>query len=191
VKRYGRVSKRKDLLTKMIGDKEGDPDALTDDQISIEISNLVLAATDTSGLVLMYLFWELGGRPELQKRLRDEVRKVPAVNGVSLHKDLVNLPFLNACITETLRHWPPTPAGLLRLTPPGGATLSGVYVPERVRNHVFGGSLRNLCSNMDSSRLPSLSTFTRPNTTKNTSLTPTRGTLLAGSMVKASGALLR
>ncbi len=119
----------------MIGSKKNDPDALTDDQVSIEISNLVFAATDTTGITLTYLLWELGRRPDLQKRLRDEVQKVKTVDEIPLHKDLVNLPLLNACINETLRNCPATPAGLLRITPEGGAVLGGMFVPEKARLH--------------------------------------------------------
>lgn len=42
------------------------------------------------------------------------------------------LPYLLACLDEALRMYPPVPMGLPRVTPKGGATICGNYVPEGV-----------------------------------------------------------
>ena len=42
---------------------------------------------------------------------------------------MVNLPYLNACIEETLRIHPPVPAGPPRSVPPGGDTVDGQWIP--------------------------------------------------------------
>ncbi|KLJ09232.1 hypothetical protein EMPG_15340 [Blastomyces silverae] len=129
IQKYGRVSKRRDLLTKMIGRKGNDPDALADSDIAVEISNLGFAATDTTGTALLYLFWELARNPDLAERLRSELADLPVVDGVIQHHSVSNLPFLDALISEGLRAYPPIPAGLLREAPIGGCTINGIYVP--------------------------------------------------------------
>ncbi|EON67623.1 hypothetical protein W97_06766 [Coniosporium apollinis CBS 100218] len=132
LQRYGRSLQRKDLLTKLIR-KEDSDGGLTDEQISGEISNLTFAATDTAAIALTYMFWELAQHPELQDELREELRKIPLppMSGVPDHKDLVNLPLLNAVIQETLRKHSPVPAGLMRTAPPGGRMMEGYFVPEK------------------------------------------------------------
>ncbi|PGH00530.1 hypothetical protein GX51_05745 [Blastomyces parvus] len=130
IQKYGRVSKRRDLLTKMIGRKENDPDALADSDIAVEISNLGFAATDTTGTALMYLFWELARNPDMTERLRSELADFPLVDGVIQHQSVSNLPYLDALISEGLRLYPPIPAGLLRESPIDGCTINGIYVPQ-------------------------------------------------------------
>lgn len=43
---------------------------------------------------------------------------------------LGSLPYMNACIEEGLRIFPPVPIGLLRTVPKGGALIDGHPVPE-------------------------------------------------------------
>lgn len=52
--------------------------------------------------------------------------------GVPEHRDLVNLPVLNAVIQETMRKHPPVPMGLLRETPREGKTIEGYFIPQKV-----------------------------------------------------------
>ncbi|QSS50125.1 cytochrome P450 monooxygenase [Histoplasma capsulatum var. duboisii H88] len=130
IEKYGRVSQRRDLLTKMIGRKENDPDALADSDIAVEISNLCFAATDTTGTALVYLFWELARNPHLAERLRSELADLPLVDGVIQHQSVSNVPFLEALIMEGLRAYPPLPSGLLREAPVGGCAIDGIYVPQ-------------------------------------------------------------
>lgn len=43
---------------------------------------------------------------------------------------LGSLPYMNACIEEGLRIFPPVPIGLLRTVPKGGSLIDGHMVPE-------------------------------------------------------------
>ena len=49
---------------------------------------------------------------------------------------LGSLPYMNACIEEGLRIFPPVPIGLLRTVPEGGAVIDGHQVSGGVRFHV-------------------------------------------------------
>lgn len=42
------------------------------------------------------------------------------------------MPFLRACLDESLRLWPPTSHGLPRLTPSEGVNISGEWIPGGV-----------------------------------------------------------
>jgi cytochrome P450 len=39
------------------------------------------------------------------------------------------LPYLQACIKEALRMWPPVPGMLSKLVPPEGDTINGMFIP--------------------------------------------------------------
>ncbi|KAK5166454.1 uncharacterized protein LTR77_007997 [Saxophila tyrrhenica] len=132
IKRFGRESGRKDLLTKILSPKDGNQ-VLTDRETYTEIGNLVFAGTDTTSTTLTYLFWELTRNPEWQQRIRDELRGLDrndsSSDGVQLLK-ASDAPVLEAVINEALRLHPAAPASLPRATPPGGAQLGLYYIPE-------------------------------------------------------------
>lgn len=121
------------MFTKLIRKEPGQDDGLTDEQISSEFANLTFAATDTAALTLLYLFWELAQIPELQQQIRDELSAVPMHNGIPEHKDLWNLPLLNAVIDETLRKHSPVVMGLLHEVPWDGREMEGYYIPAEVK----------------------------------------------------------
>lgn len=55
--------------------------------------------------------------------------------------ELDELPLVNASIEETLRLYGAAPGGLLRIVPPGGATLDGYIIPEGITVSTQGWSL--------------------------------------------------
>jgi cytochrome P450 len=48
---------------------------------------------------------------------------------------LQNMKYLNACLEEGLRIFPPAPVALPRVSPQGGATVCSRFVPEGVSNY--------------------------------------------------------
>ncbi|EXJ67490.1 uncharacterized protein A1O5_09503 [Cladophialophora psammophila CBS 110553] len=129
----GRMSGRKDLLTKVVSLKSDTGEApLTDLEIYTEVSNLILAGTDTTSMTLTYMFWQLAKNPKWQQMLRQEVgEKVPTSSGtVPGFSELAQLPILDAVVKEALRLHPAAPASLPRETPQGGKILNGSHIPE-------------------------------------------------------------
>ena len=106
VERYGRDSGRIDLLTKMVGTKEGQP--LTDKEISNEPGRLLLATTDMTVVVPTRLLPELAQRPEWQNKTRDEIRHhhVEFVNGKTKLETISESPILNSFVIESMRFQP-------------------------------------------------------------------------------------
>lgn len=98
----------------------------------MELINFCSAATDTSAITLIYLFWELGRNPDLTARIRQELTDIPLNDGAVKHVSLGSCSFLEAALTESMRMHPAVTWGLPRETPPGGAVVDGVYVPEGV-----------------------------------------------------------
>lgn len=130
VEKYGRVSKRKDLLTKMIGKEKNDPNALSDKEIEAEHGGLSFAATDTAAITLVYLFWELGRHPDVVENIRQELADAPLVDGAVPYTSAATSRWLEAALMESLRIHPVGPAGFLRDAPRGGHVVDGIYVPK-------------------------------------------------------------
>lgn len=108
------------------------PFHVTDTGITEELTNLLFAGTDTTGLTLCYLSWELSRHPEWQLRLREELKQACGEQTSPPYNTVSNLPILDAVVFELLRLWPVAPASLQRITPPGGAVIDGVFIPENV-----------------------------------------------------------
>lgn len=134
INNHGRSSDRKDIVAKLLQKDPNSVQGLTDYQLSCDIANLTLAATDTTSIVLSYIFWELALNPEVQEQLRTELKSasIDAKTGIQTHQSLVNLPYLNATINEAMRLHSPIPMGLLRQAPPGGCTIEGYRIPGEV-----------------------------------------------------------
>lgn len=68
--------------------------------------------------------------PAALSRLRDEL--TAALDGsqeVAKYANVKNLPYLHACINESLRLLPPVAFGLNRMTPPEGLMIDGNWIP--------------------------------------------------------------
>ncbi len=128
----------------MDGESAGDSVSLTDTEISIEITNLVFAATDTTGNTFTYLFWELAKYPEWQSRLREELEHVHFVSGVPSYKDVAQLQILDAVVQEVLRMHPAAPASLQRIDSISGGVIAGIVVPPNVRSLIPNCSFSSL-----------------------------------------------
>ncbi|KAK4551890.1 hypothetical protein LTR86_010791 [Recurvomyces mirabilis] len=131
LRRYGKNSGRKDLLTKILSHTSQSA-PMTERETYVEISNLVFAGTDTTSTTLTYLFWELTRHPTWQNRVREEFQQSPITtqSSAATLKRLFESPILDAVVQEALRLHPAAPASLQRIVPSGGATLSSFFVPQ-------------------------------------------------------------
>lgn len=68
-----------------------------------------MAGFDTSSTLLSFLSHELTVNPDIQQKLYEEVRQTyESLNGNRLTYDaLQKMKYMDACISETLRYWPP------------------------------------------------------------------------------------
>ncbi|MFI7000249.1 cytochrome P450 [Nocardia sp. NPDC050175] len=94
-----------DMLSMLIRSSDEDR-TLTDDQVHDQIVTLFLAGTESTAAVLAWCWHTLGQRPDLEKRLWDEVDAIPA-NRLPVWEDMPNLVFANDLATESLRMYPP------------------------------------------------------------------------------------
>ncbi|KAF2451831.1 cytochrome P450 [Karstenula rhodostoma CBS 690.94] len=99
--------------------------AISQDKIEGDAIAVIIAGSDTSGCVLLFLFYYLVKIPSLQDDLRNELS---ATNGDWHAERLEKLPVLNALIKETMRLFPPLATSGLRTVGPSGLQLGDVYV---------------------------------------------------------------
>lgn len=70
--------------------------------------------------------------PNIMTKLVDEVRTTFSTEADITIETLAKMTYLNACLEEGLRMYPPVPTGMPRRTPDGGAMICGQYVPEDI-----------------------------------------------------------
>ncbi|KAI8318134.1 cytochrome P450 [Martensiomyces pterosporus] len=104
---------------------------MTRSQILVESLLTLFVGTDTTANTLILTIHLLMVHPEHHKRAVSEVRSVFAADHlISFHEAKPQLPFIEACIYESLRFFPVTGGQWPRVAPKGGVTLSGHFIPE-------------------------------------------------------------
>lgn len=95
-----------------------------------EAQTMVFAGGVTVGDTLMTGHFHILDQPELYERLRNEVVSVwHEINDPPSFEAFETLPLLTATIKESLRVGPGATSPLLRIVPPSGATIAGIFVP--------------------------------------------------------------
>ncbi|CAG2169526.1 unnamed protein product [Oppiella nova] len=84
---------------------------LTEDEILAQCLLFFVAGEETTSTTLSFCTYELALNPGLQDKLYEEIKRVFTEKGEMDYEVLSRLPFLDALVSETLRHYSP----LLRL----------------------------------------------------------------------------
>ena len=123
---------------------------LTSSELHVNLQTLMVAGTETSAALLSSVTYYLLRNPEAMRRLHEEVRSAFPTAADINQTALKQLPYLHACIEETLRLQPPVPLGVPRIIPKGGAIIGGETLSEKVRDDVQSHAyvLRSYLSNM-------------------------------------------
>ncbi|PQE19795.1 cytochrome P450 protein [Rutstroemia sp. NJR-2017a WRK4] len=117
------------IFRKMLAESEKSDSSITDFEVREEAKNLIVAGSDTTGITIMYLLYNVLKNPYLQKQLETEVQTLPEE---FTSADVEELKLLNAVIEEALRLYGAAPGGLPRMVPKGGADIDGYYLPEDI-----------------------------------------------------------
>ncbi|KAH7913518.1 cytochrome P450 [Hygrophoropsis aurantiaca] len=114
--------KGKDIMSIMLkaNVSSSESDKLTDGELLGQMNTIIFAAIETTTSAICRILWILANKPEVQRRLRSEIRHAKRTyaesqgNGedwqdIELPYDvLVSIPYLDAVCRETLRVHPPT-----------------------------------------------------------------------------------
>ncbi|KAH8911975.1 cytochrome P450 [Coniochaeta sp. PMI_546] len=123
---------RMDLLQKFLDGQAKYPDIVSDDQILGIIMSTIGAGADTTAGTLAYTLYLLCRHPAAAQNLRAELDcavREGSLTDPPTWSQVNRLPYLEAVLKESMRVIPIASWGLDRVVPPGGATISGTYVP--------------------------------------------------------------
>ena len=101
------------------------------------MSVVILAGSETSATLLSGLIFHLLKNPDAYTKITREVRTAFSSEFEMNFMTVAKLPYLQACIEEGLRIYPPVPMSQPRITPDEGATINGRFVPPDVCNPNF------------------------------------------------------
>ncbi|KAB5578826.1 cytochrome protein [Coniochaeta sp. 2T2.1] len=107
---------RPSLFTKML---------IANDEEKLDLNEI----RDDAGVTLAYLVWAVAGNPDIRDKLVKELETVPQY---FTHRDVIDLPYLNQVIDETLRLYAPLPGPLPRAVPKEGAQFGDYMLPGGV-----------------------------------------------------------
>ena len=96
-----------DLLSMLLSARDEETgEAMTDEQLRVEVTTFLLAGQETTSLALTWTWYLLSQHPESQRRLEEEIDTV--LDGrAPEYGDLVNLPYTRMVIDEAMRLYPP------------------------------------------------------------------------------------
>ena len=137
-RRLERKTERGDFMDVILIHKGTDKE-MTQDEIYANFNLLIMAGSETAAAAMAGCFYFLDKNPEVNHRLKHEIRsKFQSEKQITI-KALTELPYLTAVLQESMRIYPPQPVFTPRVAPKGGGVIMGHFVPENV-------SLPNLTS---------------------------------------------
>ena len=80
---------------------------LTDNEVIAEMVLFMLAGYDTSSNILSLTCYQFAIYPEIQEKVAGEISRVCQSPDGTTYDEIKDMPYLEACINETLRLYPP------------------------------------------------------------------------------------
>ncbi|KAJ5503665.1 hypothetical protein N7463_006539 [Penicillium fimorum] len=102
---------------------------LTREEMYANSQIFMTAGTETTATALSGLTYQLLLSPDKLGKLTSEVRRTFKRDSDINIATLAGIKYLNACIEEGLRIYPPVPVGMPRVTPSDGLVVCGEHVP--------------------------------------------------------------
>lgn len=115
----------RNLIEAMIAARDTPGSGLTDDDVAGNVLTMLLAGEDTTANTLAWMIYLLHRHPEALARAGEEVSRVR----LDRYEDVSALPFVDACINETMRLKPVAP--IIMAQPTRDTEIAGVQVPKK------------------------------------------------------------
>lgn len=114
------------------GNKDAKGQDIHRDEIIVNAALLIIGGSETTATLLSGLFGRLCWDMARFNKLEDEIRRSFSSDAELTFENVSKLEYLNACLEEALRVFPPVPTGYMRSAPKGGIVIDGRFVPEGV-----------------------------------------------------------
>ncbi|KAF2230509.1 cytochrome P450 monooxygenase-like protein [Viridothelium virens] len=119
---------KEDLVT-WICRRTGKGGELSKGEVANALADFLVAGTETVASVVIATVHHLFKNPGVKAKLENEIRSAFGADAEITAKTLSDLPYLNACINETMRIAPTLPNVLPRIVPNKGTQLCGEWIP--------------------------------------------------------------
>ncbi|KAK3317434.1 cytochrome p450 monooxygenase [Cercophora scortea] len=119
---------RPDLIQGLLKNKDAWNNQI--ERLQVNAGTLIVAGSETTATILTGATYLLLRNPAALKRLTAEVRSAFQTDDEITFAAVSNLPYLLACLNESLRRYPPVTLGMPRVAPKGGVIIVGEFVPE-------------------------------------------------------------
>jgi cytochrome P450 len=135
--RKGRGSDHRDILDALIAVKEQKPGEFDDTGVLSMASSNIFAGSDTTGISIGAVLYNLCKYPECKRKLLEEVQEAAQRDGLDGVDNMsfatgYALPYLQACIYEGLRMHPAVGMTIPRVVPQEGFEVEGMFIPPGV-----------------------------------------------------------
>jgi cytochrome P450 len=110
--------------------KNNNDKGMSNVEIRMNSEALIVAGSETTATCLSGTMYYLCKDPELLRIVVDEVRSMFASEDDITIKTTMNLTYMQACIEESLRMFPPVVVSPTRVSP--GDFVGGYYLPKNV-----------------------------------------------------------
>lgn len=129
LKRYQAGEKLDDFFEALMHDRNGVPHNLEWGEIVAEITIMMNAGSTTTAISMANIMYQLLKHPACLERLRAEVDEALDEDEIiAPYETVKHLPYLRACLDESLRLFPPISHGLTRATPAEGSVVAGDFI---------------------------------------------------------------
>ncbi|KAI1814036.1 cytochrome P450 [Poronia punctata] len=129
------TSGHRDFMTCMLQPTRSGEPGMSEHEIMATTPILVIAGSETTASALAGLFFYLARNPAVYSALADEVRSAFSREADITFRRSATLEYLNACIDETLRVYPPAAETTPRVSP--GDFVQGRYIPKGTHISVY------------------------------------------------------
>lgn len=116
----------KDILGHILSD--GRDPMLSEEDLIDDFVTFFSSGHETTSSILSFCVLELAHNQDALTRVEREIKEVLGTRNDVTYDDLPRFKYLDCCLKETLRLYPPAP-GIIRITP-GNVTLGGYKVPK-------------------------------------------------------------
>ncbi|KAF6819862.1 Isotrichodermin C-15 hydroxylase 16 [Colletotrichum plurivorum] len=128
-KRLELTDQRPDFVDSLVRNKDDGVIIMSFPQLAINASALTIAGSETTATLLSGAIFLLTTNVGVLGKLAREIRSSFKDDCEITMASVSELPYLVACLNESLRCYLPVPAGLPRVVPEGGAPVAGRFIP--------------------------------------------------------------